>query len=213
MDANNKQRQRDGWIKSMWKSFRRVKVYIVFTLVLLAIIAAAYIIRSCRGNTLSAYSDDKIDITPTQVMALEKIGEWEFLSIDDEEMVDTVRKGFFKDDELMRIYSGTLRLGIDMRQVKKGWIKSEGDSIDVILPKIKLLDDDFIDEAKTQSFFESGSWSDADRAALYRRAVAKMKARCLTKSNIESAEANALRQFDQIFKSMGFENVSVRFGE
>lgn len=88
-------------------------------------------------------------------------------------MIDTVRKGFFKDDELIRIYYGTLRLGFDMSEAKADWIKADKDTLVITLPKIKLLDENFIDEARTKSFFESGSWSDKDRADMYKRAYAK----------------------------------------
>ena len=40
----------------------------------------------------------------------------------------------------------------------------------VALPKIELLDKDFIDEARTKAFIETGSWTDADRDSLYHRA-------------------------------------------
>ena len=108
-----------------------------------------------QGNEATVYVDDKIDITPTQVLAMKEIGEWEFLSIENEEMIDTVRKGFFKDDELIRIYYGTLRLGFDMSEAKADWIKADKDTLVITLPKIKLLDENFIDEARTKSFFES----------------------------------------------------------
>ena len=80
-----------------------------------------------------------------------------------------------------------------------------------MLPKIKLLDDDFIDEAATQPFFESGTWNDKARDDLYLRAKDKMKQRCLTKENIASAEDNAMKQFYQMFKAMGYKFVVVRF--
>lgn len=188
-----------------------MKMYLIFILILVAIIATAYIVRSCRGTTLTTYVDDKINATPTQILAMKEIGEWEFLSIEDEEMVDTVRKGFFKNDDLVRIYYGTLRLGIDLSEVKDDWIKRDGDTLTVTLPPIRLLDEDFIDEARTQPFFESGTWTDADREAMYRRAYTKMRERCLTKKNIESAKANASRQFYKMFKAMGVENVRIRF--
>lgn len=197
----------------LWLCVVRIKMYLIFALVLAAIIALAFIIRSCRDSSLTAAIDDKINATPMQILAMKEIGEWEFLSVEDEEMVDTVRKGFFTDDDLVRIYYGTLRLGIDMNEVKEGWIKRDGATLTATLPPIRLLDEDFIDEARTQSFYETGTWSDADREAMYHRAYAKMKARCLTKKNIESAKANASRQFYQMFKAMGVENVKIRFEE
>ena len=193
------------------KSIGRMKLAAIVAIVLLAVISAAYLVKSCHGSSITTSVNDKIDITPTQVAAMKEIGEWEFLSIEDEEMVDTTRKGLFSSDELIRIYSGTLRLGIDLGEAKDDWLTVVGDTLKVTLPRVKLLDEDFIDEAKTQPFFETGTWNDAAREAMYRRAREKMKRRCLTKENIESAENNATKQFFQMFKAMGFKYVEVRF--
>ena len=195
----------------LFAGISRLKLYAAITILLLAFIAAAYLVRSCRNDSVTVHVDDKINLTPTQVKEMKEIGEWEFLSIEDEEMVDTTRKRLFKDDELIRIYTGTLRLGIDLTEAKDDWLTTDGDTLRVTLPPIKLLDEDFIDEAKTQSFFESGSWSDKARDDMYHRAKEKMKQRCLTKENISSAEDNAMKQFFQMFKAMGFEFVEVRF--
>ena len=109
-----------------------------------------------KGTSVGIEQNDRISVTPTQIRAIEEIGEWEFLSISDEELIDTVSYGFFGDSELVRIYYGTLRLGINLREAKPGWIKVEKDSIAVRLPSVRLLDQDFIDEARTVSFF--GGW-------------------------------------------------------
>ena len=97
-----------------------------------------------------------------------------------------------------------------MREVDENWIQRDKDTIVVVLPPVKLLDEHFIDEARTKSFFESGKWTDADRNAMYERARQRMKARALNSSNMKSAEENAMRQFYQMLRSMGFENVRVR---
>ena len=47
--------------------------------------------------------------------------------------------------------------------------------------------------------------------ALYKKAYAKMRQRCVTPANIRSAERNAADQIDNLLRSMGFENVKVRF--
>ena len=126
-------------------------------------------------------------------------------------MVDTTRKGFFSDDHLTRIYYGTLRLGVDMQQVDSGWIQTRGDSIEVTLPAIRLLDKNFIDEARTKSFYENGRWKPADREALYQRARQRMLKRGLTPQYIETAKNNGEAQFRQMMLSMGYEHVSIRF--
>ena len=162
-----------------------------------------------KDNTIALNDESRVALSPTQIQSMEDIGEWEFLAISDEEIIDTVRHGFFGDDQLVRIYYGTLRLGINMKQAKENWIRMEGDTVIAVLPPVKLLDEDFIDEARTQSFFEEGKWSQQDRKKLYYKAHAAMKRRCLTQKNYETAEQNAKEQFTRLLHSMGFEKVKV----
>lgn len=180
----------------------------VLWIVVLIILLVVY--YKMQGNGVSVDVDENINVTPNQITAIRDIGQWEFLSVSDEEMVDTLRKGILSSDQLIRIYYGTLRLGIDTRRADADWITVSGDSVRALLPPVELLDKDFMDEARTESFFESGKWSDADRARLYQRAYNSMRRRCLTRENIQSAEDNALRQFDQLLRNMGFKYVEVR---
>jgi hypothetical protein len=172
-----------------------------------------WLLRSVQTTEVNVEIDQKINVTPEQIESIKAIGEWEFLSIADEELVDTIRKGIFSDDHLVRIYYGTVRLGINMHQVEPGWIKASGDSIEVTLPKIGLLDRDFIDEARTKSFHESGRWKAIDREALYRKAYRKMLKHCMTKQNIHSAKVNGESQFRQLMKSMGYDHIIIRWKE
>lgn len=184
----------------------------VVAAVAVAVVAAVLVLHHLnKGNTIEVAKSDKIDITPTQIATIRNIGQWEFLSVSDEEIVDTVRHGFFSDDELVRIYYGTLRLGIDLNETSPDWITSDGDSITVKLPPVKLLDTRFIDEARTRSFFESGKWSNDDRAALYERARKAMTKRCLTAENYNTAEQNAVTQMRKLIMSMGFTRVGITF--
>ena len=178
----------------------------------IAIVAAVFWISgTLRRTSITIESEKKIDITPEQIRSIKAIGEWEFLSINDEELVDTTRKGLFRNDHLVRIYYGTMRLGFDLKDTKEDWIKASGDTVEVTLPPIRLLDSDFIDEARTRSFYESGRWSAADREKMYRKAKAMMLRNGLTQTNIRSAENNADAQFRNMFRAMGFENVVIRF--
>ena len=192
-----------------------MKKYGIILLTILALILAGTIYWLNKDNTVSVTTEEQTTLSPTQVESIEAIGEWEFLAISNEELVDTVRRGFFGDDQLVRIYYGTLRLGINMKDVKQGWIQVNAgkDSIVCTLPPIRLLDNNFIDEAHTRSFFEEGKWTGADRQALYDRAYAQMKKRCLTPPNIRIAQRNAKQQFRDMFKAMGFPNTRVEFKE
>lgn len=192
-----------------------MKKYGIILLTILALILAGTLYWLNKDNTVSVTTEEQTTLSPTQVESIEAIGEWEFLAISNEELVDTVRRSFFGDDQLVRIYYGTLRLGINMKDVKEGWIQAnaEKDSIVCTLPPIRLLDNNFIDEARTRSFFEEGKWTGADRQALYDRAYAQMKKRCLTPTNIRIAQRNARQQFRDMFKAMGFPNARVEFEE
>ena len=147
-----------------------------------------------KDDGISLGFSDKIDNTPTIVAQMREIGQWEFLAISDEELVDTVRRGFFSDDELARIYYGTLRIGIDFSRFDETWIVKEGDSLKLDLPPVALLDEDFLDETRTRPFFESGKWNNADRKAMADRARQAMRQRCLTKQNLDLAQRNAEQQ-------------------
>lgn len=162
-----------------------------------------------KDNSISIEADRRIDITPAQIQSIKDIGQWEFLSIADEELVDTIDRGFFRDKELVRIYYGTLRLGIDMGKINEKWITVTDSVVNVTLPPIELLDRNFIDEAQTRSFFESGTWKLDAREALYRKAYSKMLARCFTPENIDIAEKNAKVQFAQFMKALGFNNTII----
>ena len=187
------------------------------TLILIACVAAvaavAWFVHSLSQSEVSVGVDDRINITPEQIESIKAIGQWEFLSIADEEMVDTTRKGFFSDDHLVRIYYGTVRLGIDMNDVQPDWLQVEGDSILVQLPAVGLLDDNFIDEARTKSFHESGRWKGADREALYHKARQRMLDHCLTKKNLKTARQNGDAQFRNMMRAMGYNHVVIRWNQ
>lgn len=181
-------------------------------LLLIAIIAAALWFRNVsKGNWIGLGTNQEIDITPTQIQSIKDIGEWEFLSVSAEELVDTIRKGIFTNDELVRIYYGTLRLGINMHEVEPGWIEARSDSIFLTLPPIGLLDKDFIDEARTKSFYESGTWKPKDREAMYNRAYQRMLRHCLTPENLRAAETNADAQIRNMMRAMGYNKVMINY--
>lgn len=179
--------------------------------IVLLVALVGWIYRDIRNGHVEFGADQQIDITPEQIQHIKEIGEWEFLSISDEEMVDTIRHGFFSDDRLTRIYYGTMRLGVNLKQVEPGWITAKGDTIEVTLPKIGLLDHDFIDEARTRSFHESGKWTAQDREAMLRRAYQRMLRRGVTPQNLQLAEQNGNTQVRQVLQGMGFKQISVKY--
>ena len=193
------------------KTWTMIKIGMVAAVAVLLIAVSFWLKSVTKDSHVDFGTDTAIDMTPTQIQSIKAIGEWEFLSVSAEELVDTVRKGLFRDDELVRIYYGTLRLGVNMHQVKRGWLQVAGDSVTVTLPQVGLLDKDFIDEARTKPFYEVGSWKPADRETLYKKAYRQMMSHCLTKENLQAAKANGEAQFRSMMRSMGYKHVKIVF--
>lgn len=200
-------------MKKTLKTITKIKVIAVVIIAVAIVVVAFSLYNTVKTAKIDIVSDNAIDITPEQIQSIRAIGEWEFLSVATEEMVDTTRRGLFSDDHLVRIYYGTLRIGVNLHEAQPGWIVAKGDTVVVTLPPVALLDRDFIDEARTRSFYESGRWTAADREALYQQAYRKMLAHGLTSSNLRSAENNADAQVRHMLKSMGFDNITVRFAK
>ena len=179
--------------------------------IILLVCIVGWIYRDIRDGHIEFGADQQIDITTEQIKSIKEIGEWEFLSISDEELVDTIRLGIFSNDRLARIYYGTLRLGVNLKQVEPGWIVARGDTIDITLPQIDLLDRDFIDEARTRSFYESGTWSPKDRESMLQRAYHKMLQRGMTSQNLQIAKQNGDAQVRQVLQSMGFKQIKIQY--
>ena len=153
------------------------------------------------GISVEAGFDNRIELTSQEIRRIEQIGQWEFLSVQSEVVADTLREGFFTDDRLVAVYTGVPRIGIDMNLA----------TVTLRLPAVHLLDKNFIDEARTKVFSESGKWSNDVRRDLYDRAYVKMLRQCLTPSNMRRAEANARNQFTALFRALGFHTVEIYF--
>lgn len=194
---------------SWTKSLIRAKIALILAMVLILSIGGYCIWHTTKNSNITVTKNNKIDITPIQILSIEKIGEWEFLSISDEELIDTVRSGFLGDAQLVNIYYGTLRLGIDLSKAEEGWITLSADTIIAKLPPVKLLDENFIDETRTRAFIQKGKWKPSDYSALYNKAHYIMKKRCLTPAVWQSAEQNAETQMTKLLHSMGFKYTKV----
>ena len=181
---------------------------LIRVLTLVAVVTLLWWLLFCeKDNHLSLESDSLINPTPEQIQSIKSIGEWEFLSISTEELVDTVRRSLLRRDELARIYYGTLRLGFNMKDIE---ISTQGDSVLLTLPRIGLLDRDFIDEARTKAFHESGTWTARDREALYQKARRQMLRHALTPANIKTAQDNADVQMRRMMTALGYEKVTIK---
>ena len=179
--------------------------------VAVGVVVLIIVLVKCGKPSLGVSKQGRLVLTPTQIKQIKDIGEWEFLTIEDEEVVDTTASSLLSTRELVRLYFGTLRLGIDLSEAADNWIVQRDDTIVMTLPPVKLLSEDFIDEARTQTFYEDGSWEPVDHARMYAKAKRMMKRRCLTDDNFRNAEASARTHFTQMLTAMGFANSRISF--
>lgn len=190
-------------------------------LMLALVIGVALLVRTIRDSrlpsTLSNPVDLKvehtqsIDVTPEEIRAIRNIGEFEFLRIQTEELAELTEKGILGDKQIARIYTGTLRIGFDLSTVPDNWFEARGDTAVVNVPRLRLLDPNFIDETRTRAFYEKGTWNAAARERLYQLARKRMMRRCLTRANFNAARRNSTEQITRIFFDMGFRFVIVNY--
>ncbi len=212
---NDTNKPQTKWFKRIAGSFTLTKINILLCgiVAIIAVIAGWYFLHSMSETTAEIKVDNRIDITPTIVTTMKETGEWQFLSVNDEELVDTTKKGFLREEKLVRIYYGKLSLGIDMRKFEPHWIEQQGDTIIMTLPEIQLLDNEFIDEARTKAFIETGKWTNADREKLYHKAYRRMIERCMTAENIAAAKENATEQIEKMIHAIGIEHCIIQFSD
>lgn len=177
------------------------------------LVVAAIVYAQCSSGTysVSVEKNNKIDSTPEEIVSLKDIGQWEFLSISTEEVAELNKPGIFGVKQLVRIYPGTLRLGIDFGHADSTWLRVKGDTALVSLPAVGLLDSNFIDEARSRSFHESGTWAAGERRKLLQKAKEAMIKRAMSRKNIDIAEQNGKKQIENLFASLGFKTVTVTF--
>ena len=143
-----------------------------------------------------------------EITSVKEVAEWEFLTVEMEEFEDTViPRMIISDDQFARIYKGTARLGVDMKESASDWLITSQDTIWIKLPDIRILDEDIIDDTQTRTFYESGKITPEIKSALYERAKVDMRKRALSPENVSAAHENAKAQFTYMFRSMGFNTV------
>lgn len=178
---------------------------------LVLLIAGGWWLMKKASPALSVQRTTRIDETPEAITRIRQIRQWEFLTVSAEEMVDTTQKSFWGDKVLCRIYSGTLRIGIDMEKASEDWASVRDSVVTLKLPAVGLLDERFIDEARTRSFYEKGNWDKPVLDVLYKKAAIQMKRRALTPENLSNAEANGRETFTRLFQACGYKKINITF--
>lgn len=186
--------------------------YVPLAIVIL-IVASVLFSKISKTSSIKVTTTEHIGTTTNQIQSIREIRQWEALAIECEEMVDTAEEHFFGDKNLVRIYTGTLRLGVDMKNATDDWFTAKGDTAFLKLPQITLLNPEFIDEARTRTFTESGKWNAATYEALYRKARSKMLQRSFGKGQRQQAARNITEKFESMFRAFGYKHIEITWNE
>ena len=201
------------WMIPLYLLKEAGKLLIKYPYVLLALViavAATIFLKKLEStSSIKIEGTTQIGTTAHQIQSIKDIGQWEALAIECEEMVDTAEEHFFGNKSLVRIYTGTLRLGVDLRNAPDDWFTSRGDTAVIKLPKIILLNPEFINEARTRTFSEKGTWKAETNEALYRKAHDKMLERSFGEEQRRQAATNIAEKFKSMFHAFGYKHVEI----
>ena len=204
--------KRGCWSILWWCLKAMVRHWRITLFVLLVALIGYGAMMAYRTLTNSNDAVEKpIEQSPEEIMRLQAIGQWEFLSVEAEELVERHYSGLMSERDLVCIYRGTLRIGVDMRNLPSDWVEMKERSAILHLPQPSLLDENFLDESRTTVFFEQGVFRPEERDAMRTEAKDKMKQRAMTAENLSIARRNAEAQFQKLFLAMGYEDVVVEF--
>ena len=207
------EKSRLGCWSALWWCVKKMVKHWRITLIVIALAFIAYggmvVYRNLTSTDTAV--DKPIAQSPEEIVHLRSIGQWEFLSVEAEELVERHHSGLMSDRDLICIYRGTLRIGVDLRKLPEDWVEVKERNAIVHLPQPSLLDENFLDESRTTVFMEQGLFRAEEREAMIAEAKNKMKQRALTTDNLSIARRNAESQFQKLFAAMGYEEVIVEF--
>lgn len=193
--------------------FRHLRFTAIFIAVVLMAWGTLALLRKLNvfGPMVAVEQNVAIEETPEEIIAIKNIGQWELLSVNCEEMAERHESRMLGDRHLVRIYYGTIRIGLDTEEFGDDWFVSYGKTVRLNLPNVKILDEHFIDEARTKTFYEEGTFNAETKQELYEEAQKAMKARALTVQNLKTAQLGAEKQMKVLFKALGYDTIIVNF--
>lgn len=187
-------------------------------ILLIVVLAVAIAIHfKTDGNSIvESKTEERDNSLPVVLDSIKTIGQWSMLSINTDVEADTVDNGFLGTKirrKPVRVrYHGTLHYGIDMTELREDWAKVHGDTIDISLPAVKLLDERILDETDVKVI--EGSQDFINRPAVGAALAAKAKRLMIAEGDKRKDEArrNAEETITRIFKYHGFKTVRITFG-
>ena len=80
----NNRNKLQGRLKRLYRMMPQSMQISIVAVVLIVLVGIPALVWLTNNNSIGITQNNRIDITPTQIRSIERIGEWEFLSISDE---------------------------------------------------------------------------------------------------------------------------------
>ncbi len=182
------------------KTYGKIKLAAVVAVCLIVVVAVLYMCHAAKSVTAGHQTEVVVTPTPVNLDSIRAIGQWAFLTVEMDEVVDTVDQGLFSSDRISVAYHGTLHYGINVAEARPGWVTIAGDTaVSVVLPPVKLLDDRFLDERNVK-VYEGRDDMDFINKPIRRG-----------RENIPEARGKAEAEVRRIFSQHGYKKIVVCF--
>ncbi len=174
-----------------------------FLVLITAIVVLLYFYFTCEPP-IQVKEDNRIEIGPTIITQLQGKKQWCFREIAMQETSEI--KGI--TGSLLKRYYGTLRLGVELDSINENSVKFDeaNKTLHLKLPKIQILDENFIDESRTETLLEN-AWTKFNNKELkqcFNKAKEKMIKNNFTPRNIGLAEDQGISEVKRLVKSTGY---------
>lgn len=143
--------------------------------------------------------------------------KFEVFTIQDQLLGQLYREAAISPDYYIRKYTSKICYGFDAKEMSENDIRFENDTLFVKIPKIKLLDEQFLNESAQHTLFEKPTNWDTKHQSLVVSLRNLVQAQAIRKSEIKGYYENAVEaaktEMTTIFQSFGYENVTIEIAD
>ena len=190
---------------------KRLWVYILFSLVLLA--AILWGVNRLTGvfNGATAIFRSSTSISAVTLKDIAPTMQLRTLTIQKELLVSQYRQNpwYQGDDEIHVVYPGRIDLGFDLSRCGDDWLQVVGDSTLVHMPAVEILNAKSNYTGLADVKIEVGKWQPDDMNRLHDRANAMMLRSCEAEDCYRRAEELGAKALTDLLSSFGYHNITV----
>lgn len=197
---------------------RKLKYYAVLVvLAIMAIIVLFFVGKAVVATSaVDVKAEKRVEMTPAVIDSLRAIKQWELAVVPVKTVVDTVERkwmGIVKN-LISKKYEGRISIGVDLQKVSSISYTVNGDTINLVVSDVCVLDSNFIDETKTEVLRSDNDDFERRkevRRDMLERARQKMLSEGVSPLVFADCRRRAASELTERFRCIGYSSVSVVF--